>query len=391
MYKVKQIFAHADICFIPKAMPYTMLKKLYRFVAAALLAWLVGCAGQPPTKVITKQPMTFPVLVKKSQELDVGYIGNTIKANDCAIGFSCGISRLYGREYFMYLDKKDSLVFIDMESQRIYKTDIKFIVHKLDEYTIGQFEGNHLFLLNNEKKNFYHCNISKDFSVHLVKEINLNSTDAIGKTNFRVSPDASRFVVLDSLLFANYSKAGNKNFIGKTALMGFNLNEPHPNPSFILPYPDKYDKERIYLSEVLFTPINDSCIAFAFFQSDVIGIYNMKTNTAVQTTINRKEGYLHFDEQKERNLGYVSKYLQTNESNYKLFSDSAQRMYLFKRLAKAQKTDTTVMECYVFDAELNPIHSFKLDHDVPYCYIYKYQKGFLAFTKDLTKAYYYAF
>jgi hypothetical protein len=374
-------------------MLFTMIKRLYRLAYGSLLLWQMGCAGEPKlsTKLVIKPPISFPIVAKQSVELDTKFIADAVKADDKSIGFYCGINKLYGREYFIYLDKGDSLVFIDMASQEVHKTNIRLLVKKLDEYTVGNVEGHNLFLLNNERKTFYQYTINIDFSVTPIKEVDLNSTGIIGKTNLRVSPDANRFIVMDTLLFVNYSKRGSKNFIGETTLMRFDLNTPSPKPTFILPYPDKYTKERIYLSELLFTPFNDSCIAFAFFQSDVIGIYNIKTNTALQTTINRKAGYLSFDESRERNLGYVAKYLLTNENNYKLLADSLQRLYLFKQLAKAQKTDTAVVECYVYDAGLNPVHCFRLGHNVSYFYIFKYQKGFLAFTKDLTKAYYYEF
>jgi hypothetical protein len=372
-------------------MPSSISKKNCIPILFAILVILSNCKEKTNTILISKPPISFSSIAKQSTEIDTKFIAEVIKADDASIGFYRGIITLYGKAYFVYLGRKDSLTFIQLADKSVKKICIDSIVKKLDEYTVGNLENNQILFLNNEQKVFFQYSINEDFSIGYIRKIQLNSTGAIKKTNFNVSPDATRFVMIDSLLFLNYSKSGSENFIDKTALMYFNIKSPQPDPTFAIEYPKKYHERRIYCRDLLFSAINDSSLVFAFFQSDDLGIFNIKSNTVTQTSINRREGYLAFDKKKERNLGYTAKYLQTNETNYKLLSDSLQCIYLFKRLAKAQKIDTTVMECYVFDAQLNPIHYFKLNQEVCPSYIYKYQKGFLAFTKDLTKAYYYAF
>lgn len=373
-------------------MPFLIRTKKYQYAFWSILLLLTYCKEKSNTKVIIKPPISFPKMLKHSTEVDTKFITEAIKAGGGkSIGFYYGITNLFGKEYFLYLDKKDSLTFIQIADKSIRKLCIDSIIKNLDEYKIGQIQNNQILFLNNNEKTLFHYLINEDFSIRYIKKVQLNGTGAIKKTNFNVSPDASRFLLMDSLLFINYSKGNGGNFIDNTALMYFNINKSQPNPEFMIEYPKNYQTERIYLCDLLFTAINDSSLAFAYFQSDNIGLLNTKNNTILRTNINRKDGYLTFVKEKEKNLGYVSKYLQTNETNYKLFSDSTQRIYLFKRLAKAQKNDTTAMECYLYDTQLNPIYFFKLNQEVCPSYIYKYQKGFLAFTKDFTKAYYYEF
>lgn len=342
--------------------------------------------------MIEKPYLKFPDTTVGHVALYTKFIADEIKHNGKSVRFYCGITSLYGKEYLVYLDKKDSLCFIQIEDKFIRKIYIAPILKKLDGYYISGISNNQLSLLNNENKTFYQYTIGQDLALTLTREISLNKSGKLTGIDFCTIPDASRFVVKDSLLFINYSSNMIKKNINRSVFIYFNLNEPVLQPRLIIDYPANYERERIYAPESLFAIPNDSSLLFGYAQSDVLGIFNIRHNTVIQTSINRKTGYIPFDETKEKNLGYVSKYLQTNETNYKLFSDSsAQRMYLFKRLARAQKTDTTVMECYIFDTQLNPVYYFKLNQEVCPSYIYKYQKGFLAFTKDFTKAYYYAF
>lgn len=363
----------------------------YQWVLLIMLLLQYSCKDKNNTKVIIKTPINFSETIIQSTELDTKFIAATKNTGGKSGYFFCGMVNLHDNEYFTFLDKADSLTFIAMDTKAVHKINFKPILKDLDEYRTSQISDSNIFLLNRETYHFYQYHINKDFSVELRKKINLNKSGKLKGLGFHVIPDATRFICKDSLLFINYSAKKNKNYIDNEAILFFNLNDPDLKPTFLIEYPKNYYKEEIRSTELLFTMPNDSSLAFGFMQNDAIGIYHNRSNSIAQTQLNRKNGYLVFDENKHGNLGYTSKYLQINENNYQLFSDSTQRIYLFKRLAKAQKTDTTVMECYVFDTQLNPIHYFKLNQEVCPSYIYKYQKGFLAFTKDLTKAYYYEF
>ena len=246
-------------------------------------------------------------------------------------------------------------------------------------------------MLNQKKKIFFQYTIEKDFSLRFQRKVNINKSGKLKNIDFSTLVDATRFRFRDSLLFINYSVNKTKNFIDEYALIYLNLNDPFLIPKYIVEYPVNYHKERIEYQELLFEFLNDSTLAFGFMQHDTVGMYFTKSNRIIRSRINLQSGFRSFDESKYRNLGYVDKYQLTNETNYKLFFDPSRRIYMMKRLTKAQKTDTTIVQCYVFTPDFTPIHTFKLNHTVCQAFIYPYEEGFIALTNNLDKAYYYAF
>ncbi len=372
-------------------MPYLTKKYFYRLTVLLLPLFFAFCATKEKTKIVTKPPIVFTETSKQSVELDTKFIADEVSAYGKSIPFYCGIEILYGDEYFIYLDNTDSLTFIQLKGKSVKKVYIGNITRKMGEDYVSRIAGNQLLLLNRERKYFIAYNISQDFIITLQKSVNLNKFNKINAVRFTTHPDATRFILKDSLLFINYGILKTKNYIDKEAIVYFNLNDSLLTPRFIIEYPIAFHNDEIRNQELLFNMVNDSCLAFGYMQHDAVGIYNMMSNSITQTQISHDCKFLNFDEEKHGNLGYTWKYLLINEGNYNLFINSLQQLYLLKRLGKAQKKDTTVMECYVFDTKLNPIHSFKLNQTVCPSYIYKYQQGFLAFNDSLNKAYYYAF
>jgi hypothetical protein len=372
-------------------MPYLIKKYLYRVNVILMSVLFACCTSKNSTNIIVRAPAVFTVSSSVSVELDTKFIANEVNIYGKSIPFYCGIEKLYGNEYFTYLDNADSLTFIQLQNKVVRKVYIGNITSKMGEYYLSRITENKLLLLSREKKYFYEYSIDENFILALQKEYNLNTTGKLNKVRFLTYPDATRFISSNSSLFINYAKGNEKNFIDKHAIVYFDLTDPALEPKFIINYPENYHKERIENKELLFDMLNDSCLAFGYMQHDEVGTYNIRNSTTTTSQISHNCKFLLFDEQKTENLGYVAKYLLTNEGNYKLFSDSLQRIYLFKKLGKAQKKDTTVMECYVFDNQLKPVTSFKIDQTVCQAYIYKYRQGFLAFNDSLNKAYYYEF
>ncbi len=335
--------------------------------------------------------MVFDTASYTSETINTQFLADEIKADGLSVRFLNGITRLYGKDYFIYLDQKDSLTFVDIRASRIYKTDISKVLNELDEYRIGQVSGNQLFLLNRETKTLFKYTIEKDFTLRFQKKVDLNKSDKLKGINFVSDVDATQFRCNDSLLFINYLVKKTKNFIDEYALVYFNLNEQNLTPKRIIEYPPNFHKEEIRNRELLFDFLNDSTLVFGFMQHDTVGMYFTKSNRIIRSRINLQSGFRPFDESKHRNLGYTAKYLLINEANHKLFFDPSRRIYMMKRLAKAQKTDTTIVQCYVFTPDFTPVHTFKLNHTVCQAFIYPYEEGFIALTNNLDKAYYYAF
>jgi hypothetical protein len=373
------------------AMPYLTIKYLYRLTGLLLPLFFACCATKDKTKIITKPPAVFTEISKLAFEFDTKYIADKVSLHGKSIPFYCGIETLYGDEYFIYLDDADSLTFIQLKDKSVKKAYIGNITRKMGEDYVSRITDNQLLLLNREKKYFVAYKISQDFAITLQKSVNLNKFNKIDAVRFTTHPDATRFILKDSSLFINYGILKTKNYIDKKAIVHFNLNDSSLTPRFIIDYPITFHKVEIRNQELLFNMVNDSCLAFGYMQHDAVGLYNVKSNSIIQTQINHNCRFLDFDEGKHGNLGYTWKYLLTNEKNFTLFSDTLQHIYLLKKLGKAQKKDITLMECYVFDKQLNPVYSFKLNQTVCQAYIYKYRQGFLAFNDSLNKAYYYAF
>jgi hypothetical protein len=372
-----------------------MFKSIKSYISqrAFLLLFVLSasCTSKKSTNVIIKPPLVFTLSSTSSSEFDTKFIADEVDKFGKSISFFCGIENLYGKEYFIYLDNADSLTFIHLQSKRVIKKFLGNITSKMGEYYLSRISGNKLHLLSRENKYFYEFVIDENFIPILKKEYNLNVTGKLDRIRFLTYPEATRFLLTNSSLYINYAKGNQKNLIDKNAILYFNLSDTALDPKFIVDYPVNYHKDRIENKELLFEILNDSCLAFAYMQHDNIGIYDVINNTSRISNIIHDCKFLTFDENKNKNLGYVAKYLLTNEGNYKLFCDSLKLIYLFKKLGKSYKKESTKIECYVFDINLNPFKFFKLNQNVCQSYIYKFQSGFLAFNDSLKKAFYYEF
>jgi hypothetical protein len=360
---------------------------------ALLLAAAFSCHDKPApnTPVTVKPPIAFATgPAPAGREMDTRFLYQAIMATDWDGAFYMGMAQLYGENYYLYLDKKDSLNFINLNTRQIHRTYIRPILAQLDDLRISLVHGHQLQLMNRHTKTFYQYRINPDFSLALQRKTVLGNEGPLKKLSFMGNWTLPPFACRDSVLFYNYGVRGPKNFIGPSAFVYFtNLNTQRPQPAFAVAHPPHYHTDEVRNADLLFDFANDSCLAFGYEQSDVLGLFNFRRNTVVQTRIDRIAQYQPFDVSKRQNLGYNEKYLQTNENNERLLIDSAGRILLFKQLYRKNKKDPREVDCYLLDGQLTPLRRFRINSAIEPTLIYNYRKGFLAFTDTLTKAYYY--
>ncbi len=371
-----------------------MNASLYRNQFAILIVVLFfSCLRKSDTTVITKESLTFSESeIRPVRILNTGVIQLEIKKNNINPKFFSGIQFINGSDYFLYLDLKDSLTFINLKNNNVKRTFIGHIVKSMGLFYSSKVEGANFYFINNNTKIFYHYIITKsNDELKLVNLYKLNTSHDFTKFTFGGRGLSTNFIFHYPFLLINYSMQGKMNFIGKTGIVYFNIEDAKLIPFFIVTYPKKYFKERIYTTDLLFDMVNDSCIAYAFASSDEIGVYDLANKVETRTSIKHSCGFLAFDKSKEMNLGYINKYLLLNEVNRKILTDSNQNIYIIKQLAKQNKSDSIVKECYIMNRNLTPIMKFKFNFQLSQRFFFKTSNGFLAFSDSLNKAYCYEF
>jgi hypothetical protein len=310
------------------------------------------------------------------------------KQNGFFMNFYHGVNTLYKNDYFIFCDRTDSLIFFDLNSKALLRRPLRPNLYPHRDFLLSVIKGNELVVLHADTKELSIYQIDSSLNIKFSKKYNVGNF--LKKSEMiNCGAQTTNFDFQFPTLYLNYYKGKSLNYIDKYSVLFFSVLDSNHTRSHAISYPENYHIERVYNSAPLFTLINDTTLAYCFMGSDKIGVFNTISGISTVNDIEHECKFVKFDKSKEQNLAYVQKYSETNEGNKRLLPGSNGEILVFKQLQKSRRSDSTKLQCFIFDQGL--LTQKKIDFKYAVCplLIFAFKKGFLLFSESIEKAYYY--
>jgi hypothetical protein len=348
----------------------------YIFISLLYLAY-TSCNNNS-YNTITPIPVNFAEdSLYKRTNVQCNNLPKILRDNKFNYNLGAGLLEVGNNGYLIFKGKNYFLSFLNINNfndttKEVYKSFYSSNYFRLTDSFLVDF--------NRRSNTFYIYKIEPMLSLKLIDSLIFDDVDKKRVKHPRTEHLSTNFLYNNNKLIVNYSLRKGNNFIDDFALCAVEDGKK----KFIGKYPEKYlGKTRIRNTNTLFAPVNDSLIVMGFTESDELTVFNYDNTEINRIKLSNDTSFIQLDKSKEKNLAYIDKLIQTNEKNVNLFQDKKGNLLFFKLERKPHKDSPNSMICFVMDANLKPKFKFKLNGEVFPYFIFKYENGFIVFSKKI--------
>lgn len=292
------------------------------------------------------------------------------------------------KNYFLFLSTDDSLVVLDLDSDRHVKTvDFTPISQKTVLFN-GLFHRDTLHIVDAGRKQYRSYAISSNWEFSGIDSIDLLQLTGLRHFELPLNLRGHGLAYAAPFLAIQYLNTGKKNYLDGSSYLEINTRDKSFQKTG--KYPDCFHCTYIYDYESSSVYAGNGALLTVYNQYDHIYL-NQKGEDQAGFPLQHDCKFRPFDAHKEQDLSYIRKYGVNGERNLKIIEAGDQHYIVLKHNNKDRLSDSSRFSWFVFDNRFKQLYGADVQESIFFPAFFSYKNGFLVFSDSLNKAFYYVF
>jgi hypothetical protein len=365
------------------------LNRYYLIMAIVSCAFLAGCYN---CDCYNKKKYTSDISWVSNSKLDVEeietpHLGKIINSSRPNAFYGFHLLKKADNYFLMYVSGKSSLTLSHLRDTSIkYRLDLTSYFGS-EQYPALSFLNDTICIFQPTSGMLSVLFISDSYGLTKLQTYHLNlPSKKRGDFYVMHNPGSTVLSLQYPFLLMAYGSRLQKNYIDSTAYLMYNLQSGKYRK--MVNYPTCYKHCGVYNYQSHIATYSNK-IYCVFEKHDDIYQFASDGNLMNTGEILHDCKLEEFDVSRKQDLAYVRKHQMTGESNVRMLADSNENLLIVKFLKSESLSSPRQYEGYIFDKHLNYLTPVRFHETIYPDAIMSYSDGFLAFSEDFNKAYYY--